>query len=868
MATTSPTEGRFAQVLQCPICLETLRRPKVLPCGHTYCASCLQSHINSTMINRGTPQACFPCPVCRAETTLHDTTASVEQWAEFFPVNTIVSSVLDLAVETFGEKFCDICLKWNRETSAKSFCKDCKRFMCKICIEHHNEALANISHDVIDLSTENDPGIRIPSLYPIEKCLRHFNRTIELFCVDHNSFCCNTCGFFEHRKCERIIPIDDMLKTFDTKATSKDLEANIRIIGDHMKKITINVKENSNSIQNDKSAILQQIRSLRSELNAKLQKLEDDLIASLEINHKTEDLTLQNKEARGQSLISAIDSDLTQLNLVMTHGSEVQKVIILHNMEKNKNRYLKAISEYQEDLKYIKIGFEVNKNLNGLIHDLNSFGQITVTQSKTTLPLLPAVTPSQPNAETVSGSSGIQLNDRKAVKVSEISVNESVDNSFCYISDILTLQRAKQIFIDFNNRKIKVYGKNCQFQESMTLMGQPWSACILPDDNMAVTLPYKKTILVISIYDKMHKVREIKTRLRCWGVAVMKNQLVITTLNDEHSVLILDMNGSEIRTFRRDNYESEKLLNPYYVKINKTETIIYISYNNGNKMVAYNTSWDVVFTYTDQDMNSPRGIDTDREGNIYLCGYSSFNVQQISADGKLIKALITKKEDKKRPLAIKFYRNIDRFIPWSACILPDDNMAVTLPFNKTILVVRMEDKMHKVREIKTRLKCCGIAVMKDQLVITTGNDEHSVLILDMNGSEIRTVRRDNYESEKLLNPYYVKINKTETIIYISYNDGNKMVAYNTSWDIVFTYTDQDMNSPRGIDTDREGNIYLCGYSSFNVQQISADGKMIKALITKKEDKKRPLAIKFYRNIDRFIVTYHNSDVVEVYDMCD
>ncbi|KAK3579791.1 hypothetical protein CHS0354_022100 [Potamilus streckersoni] len=131
-------------------------------------------------------------------------------------------------------------------------------------------------------------------------------------------------------------------------------------------------------------------------------------------------------------------------------------------------------------------------------------------------------------------------------------------------------------------------------------------------------------------------------------------------------------------------------------------------------------------------------------------------------------------------------------------------MAVSLPFNKTILVVRMEDKMHKVREIKTRLKCCGIAVMKDQLVVTTGNDEHSVLILDMNGSEIRTVRRDNYESEKLLNPYYVKINKTETIIYISYNDGNKLVAYNTSWNVMFTYTDQDMNSPRGIDTDKKG----------------------------------------------------------------
>ncbi|KAL3887938.1 hypothetical protein ACJMK2_000323 [Sinanodonta woodiana] len=661
MATSPPTEGRFAQVLQCPICLESLRRPTVLPCGHTYCNSCLQSHISSKVINKGTPQACFPCPVCRADTTLPDTTASVDHWAELFPVNSIVSSLQDVSVETFGEKFCDLCLKWNRETSAKSFCKDCRRFMCTLCKEYHNETLSCISHDVVDLSTDYDTSIRIPSLSTLDKCHRHLNKSIKYFCMDHSSLCCSTCGFLEHRKCERIIPINDMLKTFDSKAKSKYLETNIRNIEQHMKEIISKIKENSDDIQNDKSDILMQIRNLRAEINAKLRKLEDDLIASLEGNHKSEDLTLHNQEARAQSLISAIGSDLTQLDLVMTHGSEVQKVIMLHNMEKNQDRYFKAISEYKEELKYIKIGLEVNKSLPDLINVLNQFGQIRVTRSQTKLPPCPVVTVSQPTAETISGLSGTPLKDRKAVKVSEFSVKLSDDTSSCYISNVLTLQRAQYVFVDYNNEKIKVYGENFQLQESMKLQGKPWNACILPDKNMAVTLPYKKTILVFGMENKMHSVREIKTRLQCWGIAVMKGQLVITTGHDEHSILILDTNGSEIRTVRPNNYRSNELLSPYYVKLNRDETIIYISYYGGNKLAAYNTSWNVLLTYTDQDMNGPHGIDTDREGNIVLCGYSSFNVQHISRDGKLIKTLITKKEEKKVPVAIQFYRDMDRF---------------------------------------------------------------------------------------------------------------------------------------------------------------------------------------------------------------
>ncbi|KAK3608726.1 hypothetical protein CHS0354_007390 [Potamilus streckersoni] len=93
-----------------------------------------------------------------------------------------------------------------------------------------------------------------------------------------------------------------------------------------------------------------------------------------------------------------------------------------------------------------------------------------------------------------------------------------------------------------------------------------------------------------------------------------------------------------------------------------------------------------------------------------------------------------------------------------------------------------------------------------------------------------------------------------------------MVACNISWNTLFTYTDQDMNYPGGIDTDREGNIYLCGYDSHNVQQISADDNLINTLIKKKEDKMQPRKLRFCRDLDRFIVEYYNCDIIEVYDM--
>ncbi|KAK3608722.1 hypothetical protein CHS0354_007386 [Potamilus streckersoni] len=448
MATASPIEGRIPHVLQCPICLETLRRPKLLPCGHTYCASCLQSHINSTMINRGTLQTCFSCSVCRVDTTLPDTAISVDQWAESFPVNSIVSSVLDVTYKMHSNKLCDICQKWNIQTTAATLCKDCEKFMCKICREHHNENQLQLEHDVIDLNSENTSCITIPKLSIIEICSRHRKKCIEFFCRDHSSLCCSTCGFLEHRKCEGVITIDDMFRTFDMGTKSNDLEANLRNIGSHLKQMISKVKENADSIKTDKSAILQQICNMKSELNVQLRELENDLVASLEGNYKSEDLNLQNQEARCNSLITAIENDLTQYDLVMTHGTEAQKVIMIHNMEKNQNIYLKVMSEYEEDIRDVKIGLDINTRLKDLIKELTGFGLIKVTRTIHDLPSCLIVTPSAQNVEVVSGSTRTPLKDRKALK------------------------GTKNILVDYDNSRSKVDGEKNYFLKSRTLQGR------------------------------------------------------------------------------------------------------------------------------------------------------------------------------------------------------------------------------------------------------------------------------------------------------------------------------------------------------------------------------------------------------------
>lgn len=52
--------------LTCPICFDTFKQPKALPCIHTFCLECLRDFVTSNYPS----SSVFPCPVCRSPVTV------------------------------------------------------------------------------------------------------------------------------------------------------------------------------------------------------------------------------------------------------------------------------------------------------------------------------------------------------------------------------------------------------------------------------------------------------------------------------------------------------------------------------------------------------------------------------------------------------------------------------------------------------------------------------------------------------------------------------------------------------------------------------------------------------------------------------
>ena len=78
----------------------------------------------------------------------------------------------------------------------------------------------------------------------------------------------------------------------------------------------------------------------------------------------------------------------------------------------------------------------------------------------------------------------------------------------------------------------------------------------------------------------------------------------------------------------------------------------------------------------------------------------------------------------------------------------------------------------------------------------------------------------------------------------------------------FTYCSPTLSSPRGIDVDMEGNIYIVGYESNNIHQITSEGKHIRTIDTTDFfGKSKPWVLRFKQNSAVFMLTSFDSGKV-------
>jgi hypothetical protein len=147
--------------LECSICSDLFKDPRILPCGHTFCLRCLQAQVKGSNIKRQ-----IACAYCR--TTVKIDNAGVTS----FPKNYALEDCVISASESDDCKIPQRMCAQHTDTYVSIYCKQCEIFFCTLCLRQHSK------HDCTDVEEANK--ICLSQISSFLHCLRNVGE-------EHNS---------------------------------------------------------------------------------------------------------------------------------------------------------------------------------------------------------------------------------------------------------------------------------------------------------------------------------------------------------------------------------------------------------------------------------------------------------------------------------------------------------------------------------------------------------------------------------------------------------------------------------------------------------------------------------------------------------
>lgn len=177
--------------ITCKICRHQYQSPKTLPCLHSFCLACLKG-ISTTSDNCSRVR----CPECSKAIQIQST--DFTEAPDAFIINRQIELYRFLMkVNGKVEAKCEKCS--HKSVKATSFCPECSKFICDLCVTIHKSWSEFSSHAVISMVTLKQSYRKyIPEKEEQTSCTLH-SKECTFYCESCEELICHECIVKGHR---------------------------------------------------------------------------------------------------------------------------------------------------------------------------------------------------------------------------------------------------------------------------------------------------------------------------------------------------------------------------------------------------------------------------------------------------------------------------------------------------------------------------------------------------------------------------------------------------------------------------------------------------------------------------------------------
>lgn len=521
-------------------------------------------------------------------------------------------------------KFCSGCLRDQEQNDAAAWCLDCQEDVCEACAKAHKRI--NPPHKVMPLNDENVKG---PSFnHMIQFCDVHTDQKYVQICTQHDQIICELCVEEIHANCNAAKPIENFSKESENGAWIKVLQKEmINLDGDLHTLMRIQT-DMIPQLKERKKEILKQLSFVRQQIDAQLDKMENELIADLSKKYNTCKEMIEQSNHSTAKKRSDLQCWIKNLTKIEESRDEVQ----IFQAIKVIDRKLKEEKSSMNKSQQISIEFHT-PDINDLLMNFMSFGEISVIEC-VNVELLQALKHDQPmNESEISNVSDSSLREGNIQCITAFSTpifgtDVEIERG-CFITN------NRLLLLDIDQPFLYVCSFDGSGVETIQVDQKPWDVALI--DTVSA---------IITFQNKGYRILDLSTLTLgqylkpeapgCYAVTSSQGQIWIDT--GSFAIIQIDINGNVLRTLTT-KHEIKSICS------NDTGYIYYVSNEVQNdKIYCIKAGGEESTFYDSPDLRWPSDITLDNKGNVYVAGGVSNNVHKISPDGKKHEIILTKED--------------------------------------------------------------------------------------------------------------------------------------------------------------------------------------------------------------------------------
>ncbi|KAL3888620.1 hypothetical protein ACJMK2_000985 [Sinanodonta woodiana] len=615
------SEETLSDDLNCPLCMKIFRSPRRLPCLHSFCHDCLQSHIYKiASLKDSVKELC--CPLCGHVAYIGELTAELtaDKLVHLFPLNTLMLSVL-MKSNDQAHFVCNACQVQDIVSPAENLCAVCEEALCVQCSKMHEILRLSTNHTILkikDLPSKQETVLQDNEMF---RCTEHGSLPVEYYCKDHEAQLCAKCFVDDHVSCPEVIKLAN--KTPNLSEALNQMKEQMKNLEDQLKQFADIKVLNLSQLESDVNSLTGKIRTLKKIINDALDDLEERVKEEVNNIFNDEKKKIEQTNQICQSHVTAIQNSNIVLESVSKYATQNQMFLLI---KKITNQFV--ISKRHNDDRLSKndivtMQLEVNPQLNSVVNiPRGEIGTLKI-KKRGESPVVPDRF--KPLQQCIVER--VNVKDIKGLKNKTPLVKYFTP---CYTK--VTFTSTEQLMlVDYENKILFLLDSLCNILCSHTFLYKPFDVCIIHgkgDENVvAVSVPDKNSVHLFSLEDNsITHLKSIQTKYKCFGIAAynQKELIVSGPCNDRMAYYwsIITLDGKEKSYHEFDGAGTHQT----YIALNAFKSRLYISAYAEGSLCCFGLNGTKHFTFRNQLLREPQGVSVDRDDNVYVVGYRSDNI--------------------------------------------------------------------------------------------------------------------------------------------------------------------------------------------------------------------------------------------------